>query len=57
MTGAGLRAAMLMLACFLSSEGVLAQPSDPLQVRSWAAACTAPCGRLAKVGDAATCCW
>lgn len=52
MTGAGLRAAMLMLACFLASKGVLGQSADPLQVRGWAAACTGCHGSDGRTGSA-----
>ena len=55
MTGARTRAATLMLAWLLASEGALGQAADPLQVRGWAAACTS-ChgsdGRTGRTGSA-----
>ena len=52
MRGARRRAATLMLAWLLASEGVLGQAADPLQVRGWAAACTGCHGSDGRTGSA-----
>lgn len=51
MTGARTRAATLMLAWLLASEGALGQAADPLQVRGWAAACTGCHGSDGRTGS------